>query len=915
MQSSSVEFQNLLYNDKRNYQLFVDVTLTDGTKLNLTNADIWQGGLTLEDAVSSSDKLDVGSAIINSAKITINNIYDTFSAYDFSDATVRIHVGLVTDEEKGTIEKINKGIYLVDAANYNGSTITLSCLDYMSKFDEPYTNSNLTYPATLGEIVQDACTCCGVALASADFSNRTFQIPERPDDEAVTFREIISYVAQIACCFARVNVNGALELKWYDMSILDDEGLDGQYFDTESDTEYKSGDTADGGTFNPWNTGYVYDAGDFTKMTSYHNIYSYSSLDISTDDTIITGVKVTEKVDSDNSSSKETKEYTSGSDGYVIAIENNPLVNGGIGQTVATYLGKQLIGMRFRKATIQHLSDPTIEAGDVAFFTDRKENTYPIIVSITNFGTNGFQKTISSSETPSKNSSTRYSVATKNYVEQRKDTKQALSSYDQSVQALTNLITQSFGVYKTEETLADGSTVFYLHNKPTLAQSSTQWKMTADAFAVSTDYGKTWKAGMDSNGNAVVNVLSAIGINFEWAKGGMLTLGGNKNVNGVLRILDANGNAIGYWSQSGITANSGDIAGFMINDHKIYAGNSNTGTVVMQKPASNTTWAFAAGGKSHDSYADCPFRVSKSGSLVAKDATIVGDITAHTGSFNAITLNGSNLVNNTMTGSLSGGYYNNGYVSGGTLGYCDLGGTTLSTGNSGYVASDSSSNVTIMGERFAYLRGGKNYLFITSGGTNAMGGNLSVTGKITAQSVTTTKSRAATASVQSLAKSAAMVSVMALEESTKATVNDCGTGTLDENGELEIIIDATLADEVDSSYLPVVFLTKYGEGDIWVDADKLTHDIVMVRGTPNLKFSWLTKYMDAEGSDLEVRAVAEDASGDVDYNTTTMLEYELTSVDEEQSAYNYLIETESLETDYSAEGAAAYEEYEGSLTS
>ena len=96
--------------------------------------------------------------------------------------------------------------------------------------------------------------------------------------------------------------------------------------------------------------------------------------------------------------------------------------------------------------------------------------------------------------------------------------------------SLTSLITQSFGVYKTEEKLEDGSTIFYMHNKPTLKESDTIWKMTANAFAVSTDGGKTWNAGMDSQGNAVVNVLSAIGIRFDWARGGTLTLGGDRCV-------------------------------------------------------------------------------------------------------------------------------------------------------------------------------------------------------------------------------------------------------------------------------------------------------------------------------------------------------------------------------------------------
>lgn len=885
--------------ERRDFYPEGTIKFSNGTVKELARSDFIASSNSYTQS-AESNSFPLGACVSKSVSLTINNSDDRWSEYDFLNAKVTLYTKFKLDD--GTVESILEGTFTITEPETYGATISFTAMDDCYKLDQDY-STGLTYPASLGEIVRDCCSTCDVSLQTTTFANSTFMVAKMPSN--VTHRQMIGYCAMFAGGNAVMDEYNRLYIKTYDFSTFANHPkLDGGIYDTESSSEYKSGTSADGGTFNPWNDGDSYDAGEFEAYNKIHNLWQYKSgYTISTDNIIVTGVKLT----------SNSTDYMSGTDGYVLQL-TNPLADSKE-QNAVDLIGELVIGLTFRSFTIDHIAYPLAEFMDCAYLEDAKGNEYETVITDINFIYGGFTTLKCSADSPIRNSSKYSSAATQAEQAAKELINTKLSDYEQAVDQLTSLITQSFGIYKTEETLADGSTVFYLHNKPTLAQSSTQWKMTADAFAVSTDYGKTWKAGMDSNGNAVVNVLSAIGINFEWAKGGMLTLGGNKNVNGVLRILDANGNAIGYWSQSGITANSGDIAGFMINDHKIFAGNSNTGTVVMQKPASNTTWAFAAGGKSHDSYSDCPFRVSKSGTLVAKDATIVGDITAHTGSFNAITLNGSNLVNNTMTGSLSGGYYNNGYVSGGTLGYCDLGGTTLSTGNSGYVASDSSSNVTIMGERFAYLRGGKNYLFITSGGTNAMGGNLSVTGKITAQSVTTTKSRAATASVQSLAKSAAMVSVMALEESTKATVNDCGTGTLDENGELEIIIDATLADEVDSSYLPVVFLTKYGEGDIWVDADKLTHDSVMVRGTPNLKFSWLTKYMDAEGSDLEVRAVAEDASGDVDYNTTTMLEYELTSVDEEQSAYNYLIETESLETDYSAEGAAAYEEYEGSLTS
>ena len=90
------------------------------------------------------------------------------------------------------------------------------------------------------------------------------------------------------------------------------------------------------------------------------------------------------------------------------------------------------------------------------------------------------------------------------------------NSYKIAEQNLTSLMAQSFGVFKTQEVLADGSTISYLHDSPTLETSVKVWKMTGSAFAVSSDGGKTWSAGIDANGNAIMNVLSVIGINASW---------------------------------------------------------------------------------------------------------------------------------------------------------------------------------------------------------------------------------------------------------------------------------------------------------------------------------------------------------------------------------------------------------------
>lgn len=95
---------------------------------------------------------------------------------------------------------------------------------------------------------------------------------------------------------------------------------------------------------------------------------------------------------------------------------------------------------------------------------------------------------------------------------------QKTGQYKLAEQQLTSLLSQSFGIFKTEEVLSDGSTVHYLHDKPKLSESWNIWKMTGDAFAVSADGGRTWSAGIDSSGNAIMNILSVIGIEASWIK-------------------------------------------------------------------------------------------------------------------------------------------------------------------------------------------------------------------------------------------------------------------------------------------------------------------------------------------------------------------------------------------------------------
>jgi hypothetical protein len=658
----SSEFRDKLNNGNCNYLSYADITLKDGTTLNLTNDDIWNGGVTIEDAVSTGT-FEVGSVVINQCTIVINNIYDKFTKYDFKEAVVRAQLGTdlnetefdidADDETESSytprIEKIKKGVYTVDDTKYNGSIITLTCIDNMGKFDRAYSESKLEYPATLKTIVMDACDICGVTLNTPDFSHGDYIINTRPTDAAVTFREVIAWCGQISGNYCRCNVNGQLELKWFNQSLLEktlinlipDSLFDGgitswKAVDAKIGTdtiEYKemlsiipnAGKTGYaveavpnlklatnytiGGQFfmqypedndvailkilngtkeiaskeielNDGWTGFRFDFVSTSQNVSINigfkgdntlyvykpyleekipdEIYQFNGVynsDVATDDVVITGVNVMEKedtVDTDSDIEEEAEDTTSSSDGYknyqtgtagyIISIENNELIKDGAGQTVSGFLGEQLIGFAFRKATITHISDPTLEAGDVAILTDSKFDRYKILVSSTKFNTNNSQTTSSNAESTEKNSAVRYSAATKNYVEYRKQIVQEKTDRQKALEELKDRLNKASGTYTTIVKDSAGGQIFYLHNKPQLKDSDIIWKMTAEAWGVSTDGGKTYNAGMTVDGDTIVRYLKATGLTADVITSGRIQV--KDSLGNVIFLVDMDTGAV-----------------------------------------------------------------------------------------------------------------------------------------------------------------------------------------------------------------------------------------------------------------------------------------------------------------------------------------------------------------------------------
>jgi hypothetical protein len=533
-----------------NVNCFTDIVTASGEKIPISDSELWANDFEVNDSTSSNGTFTIGALIAGKLKIKLNNIYEDYSKYDFDKASVTAYVSKSFSD--GTTEKLKIGEYRVSETSYDGSLITLTCLDNINNFNREY-DGNLSYPTTAYEVVRDACIKCDVPFTMARFDNSDYVINEIPsDNQKLTYGQVIAYILQLSGLWGKCGHDGELLIGWYDMSQFDSKGYDGGTFSTKT-TPYSDGDTLNGGNFTDYSSGDSVDGGTFTEARNYHNVYTQKDLNVATDDVVITGVKVT--VTSKEDKAKDVNALA-GKEGYVVSISDNPFISADKAQAVANYIFKKIGGMRFRPLDATLLSNPLIESGDVALVTDRKQNTYSCFISNRTFTVGSGTKISCDAENASRNSADKFSNETKAIVQARKVAQAQLSAYDKQMQLLTQLMSQSLGLFKTEQKQEDGSIIYIMHNKADLNSSNIQWKITANGMAVSNDYGKTWKAGIDKDGNAIFNIMSAIGINFDWAHGGTLTLGGENNTNGKQYVKGANGKTLVTLDNKGIALDS-----------------------------------------------------------------------------------------------------------------------------------------------------------------------------------------------------------------------------------------------------------------------------------------------------------------------------------------------------------------------
>lgn len=503
MRNLSTEFKEQQNSGNRNYLKYADFTFTDGSTLSITDKDLWSNGFKFEDAVSQSGSFDIGAAIVNKLTLQINNFSGKYTDYIWDGARVVCYIGL---ELSTGIEKIRICTMTVTDAPYqNTAIISLTCEDSMRLFDRDYSESKMSYPATRLQIIQDACEVCGVTLQSTRFDNDDFVIRNRPDDSSITFRQVIAWVAQMGCQWAKSDEYGRLCLGWYEREVPDK-------FYNLVETPWKDTDGND-----------ILD----TKGAQIITIMQKGITAIDTNeftpwlyDIEITGVKVTEYVE--NSSQNEAKTYQSGKSGYVIEISDNKLIQEGSGEKICQIIADRCVGLKFRPFTTGALTNIAWEAGDSIAISDRKGNVYKSYLTSVTLNPGNFEQLECSAKSVSRNKQKQYTLNQQVQAENKKNLKDERTAREKALEELSQRLAESSGTYTTVETQPDGSNIYYLHNKPQLSDSDIVWKMTAEAWAVSTDGGQHWNGGMTVDGDVIARILTATGVNADWINTGTI---------------------------------------------------------------------------------------------------------------------------------------------------------------------------------------------------------------------------------------------------------------------------------------------------------------------------------------------------------------------------------------------------------
>jgi hypothetical protein len=534
-------FKQKLQDGERVWQE-VEITFPDGTVKTVKN-EIMGENCTFSDCAESSS-FPIGCVVCKSMTLELDNTSDQWKNYNFYMAKVHAYLKMQTsvaspdatdellyenydpilDQSGGAIlatkaatedrvETIDKGIYTITTPEQYGEILSFTALDDMYKTNATYI-SHLVLPQSIETLVRDACETLGIP-SEVSMAHGNLIVSEIPEN--MTFRQLFGWAAMLETANARLDSRGYLQfIKWDFSNVQEDYGA---IADADGNITFKGGASIDSESFiSPAGNWSIDNDGFLTLIESATDTSErlkdfFESPTVSSDDIIITGIKLKNR----------ENEAMYGSAGYVLELENDLVADSDL-DTVAAQIGDSIIGVKFRNMSGELAYNPLIEFGDMAYTYDRRWNRYITPLTDVSCSVNGKTAVKTQADDPIRGMSKFVSDGTKAIVEARRLVKIEKTEREKAVERLAGILASSGGLYMTEDVQEDGSAIYYMHNKPTLEESDIIWKLTAEAFAVSIDGGKTYPYGFAVTGELITRLLYAEGINATYIDAGVLTV-------------------------------------------------------------------------------------------------------------------------------------------------------------------------------------------------------------------------------------------------------------------------------------------------------------------------------------------------------------------------------------------------------
>lgn len=882
---------------RRDFYAVAEITFSDGSQKTLSKNDFAVSGNYIKESAETYN-FPLGVFAAKRINISLINDDDRWSYYDFYGAKIFLQTKF--DLGDGTTETLNIGTFTVITPENYGTTISITAMDDSYKTDIDY-STGLSYPISAGEALRDSCQTCGITLQTPTFKNSDYVIPSMP--QKLTHRQFIGMIAMIAGGNAVMDEHNRLMIKSYDFSEFEKPGLDGGIFDTGT-PRYETGDDADGGSFKPWDTGDEVDGGKFGDRDNIHMLYEFKSgITIGVDDVVITGVQITDD---------EKNVHLYGSDGYVLSLENQLAT--GKEDKVVRLIGQAIAGLRFRPFSGDHIAYPLAEFMDLAYLFDRKNNIYRTVLTDVSFNYYGFTTLKCTADSPIRNSSKYYGNETKAIVQARQMVEKEKNSRELAIEKLQETLANSSGLYPSEERQPDGSTIYYLHDKPTKAESKAVIELTSEAIGISQDGGKTYPWGVTFTGEAILEKIYTVGLDadyintgtFEIRKGDKVMVLMDKDTGKVVlrpdifelssgKTIDsiseekANAAASGALeSANGYTDKSASTTLESANKHSDSAANNAldsakdyTDTTAQSTLKSANEHADKAANDAVNglSQMDVLNKLTNGGvdkGIYLKDGKLYISFNAALGG--ELTLGGASNGNGRLSirnaSEKEVGYIDNagvnfeqgvfsGTLSGGTVTGSTITGGTITTGNNFYV--NTSGKIFSRSPQFY----SNIYMSPTIQWDNKEEEGLSVLALPTKKllmigdgdmdSIQLLGNAYVYGTLGSLSTKSRIVKTKNYDnrllycyEMPSPMFGDIGEGITDENGECYIYLDDVFSETVSAQIEYQVFLQKEGMGDVWVEEKNPQYFVV--KGTENLKFAWeiKAKQRDYEYEHMEI---------------------------------------------------------------